>query len=50
MVAETRDRCTLHVTFGVIWDPSMNFLLKPVIAKALEGELCIPMVLVSGVN
>ena len=39
MAAESRTRSTLLVTYGVVWDSSMNFLLKPVIAKALEGEV-----------
>ena len=38
MAAEARSSSTLFVTYGVEWDPSMNFLLKPVVSKAMEGE------------
>ncbi|GAX75890.1 hypothetical protein CEUSTIGMA_g3333.t1 [Chlamydomonas eustigma] len=39
MTALSKSMCALRISYGVVWDPSMSFFLKPVVSAALEGGL-----------
>lgn len=38
LTAESRSRSTLLIMHHVEWDPSMNFMLKPMVSKGVDGE------------
>jgi hypothetical protein len=39
MTALSKSMCALRIAYGVVWDPSMSFFLKPVVNAAMEAGL-----------